>query len=137
LIISCIGYDSSYYKICPTNSVLVLDNVAYHCIQSDKGLNSAILKKDSVAWLDRMGQFFTYCEKAATPRADTISENKNYLVVDIIKENGHDLLHLPPYHLNLSPFELVWRDIKHRAAREWMSEFEGKQILHKNYLVNT
>jgi transposase len=40
---------------------------------------------------------------------------------DIIKENGRDALHLPPYHSDLNPMELVWEDIKNRVAQECMS----------------
>jgi hypothetical protein len=51
-------------------------------------------------------------------------EMKAFIVAgtdDIIKENGHDALHLPQYHPDFSPIELVWGDIKNRVAQECMS----------------
>jgi hypothetical protein len=46
--------------------------------------------------------------------------NEGFIVVagidDIITENGHDALHLPPYHPNFNPNELVWGGIKNRVA---------------------
>jgi hypothetical protein len=40
---------------------------------------------------------------------------------DIIKENGHDALHLFPYHPDLNPVDLVWEDIINRVAQECLS----------------
>ncbi|CAG9120289.1 unnamed protein product [Plutella xylostella] len=36
---------------------------------------------------------------------------KNYKIDEILKENGHIVLRLPPYHPELNPIELVWRFI--------------------------
>lgn len=41
----------------PANSVIVLDNAPYHCVQEDKIPTKSSLKKDMVAWLTRKGVY--------------------------------------------------------------------------------
>lgn len=36
----------------------------------------------------------------------------------MITARGHSVLHLPPYHPDLNPIELVWGDLKGQLARE-------------------
>jgi hypothetical protein len=55
-------------------------------------------------------------------------------VRSLIKENGHDALHLTPYHPNWSPTELGWEDIKIRVAQKCMStNMKKKQIFVKKF----
>ena len=35
----------------------------------------------------------------------------------IIREHGHEVLRLPPYHCDLNPIELIWSQIKGTVAR--------------------
>jgi hypothetical protein len=36
----------------------------------------------------------------------------------IVKENGCDALHLPPYHPDINHFEFVWGEITNRVTQE-------------------
>jgi transposase len=37
---------------------------------------------------------------------------KIFLVDEIMADNGHMVLRLPPYHPDLNPIELIWVDVK-------------------------
>jgi transposase len=63
-----------------------------------------------------------------------VSTEKLHLVDDIIKENGHDALHLHPYRPDLNPIELVWGDIRNRVAQECMSTNLKENVLRKRIL---
>ena len=41
-----------------------------------------------------------------------------YLVEEIAKKYGHEVLRLPPYHCELNAIELTWGDEKNYVARE-------------------
>ena len=41
-----------------------------------------------------------------------------YKIDSIIREHGHEILHLPPYHCELNPIELIWSQIKGYVARQ-------------------
>ncbi|KAF8784323.1 hypothetical protein HNY73_010017 [Argiope bruennichi] len=40
-----------------------------------------------------------------------------FFIDEILKEQGHDVLRLPPYQCDLNPIELIWADVK-RYVRE-------------------
>ena len=35
-----------------------------------------------------------------------------YKVDEFLKQHGHEVLHLPPYHCEFNPIELIWGDLK-------------------------
>ena len=41
-----------------------------------------------------------------------------YKIDCIIREHGHEILRLPPYHCELNPIELIWSQIKGYVARQ-------------------
>jgi hypothetical protein len=91
--------------------------VAYYYVQRNKILNSATLKKNTVAWLERMGVNFPPIMKEPQLLEQTklVRTEKLYLVDNIIKKYGRDALHIPPYHPDLNPTELVSGDINRVA----------------------
>ena len=41
-----------------------------------------------------------------------------YKIDSIIREHGHEILHLPPYHCELNPIEFIWSQIKGHVERQ-------------------
>lgn len=41
-----------------------------------------------------------------------------YVVDEMAKNEGHDVLRLPPYHCIFNPIELVWAELKHRLREK-------------------
>lgn len=63
---------------------------------------------------------------------------KNYKIDEILKENGHIVLRLPPYHPELNPIELEWRYVKGELARTSIDsnldkEIKDLELLFSNY----
>lgn len=104
----------------PSNSVIVLDNASYHSVQIDKKLTMATTKPLLQDWLKRNNVNFQDNDR----KADLIqlinqhSFNEKCKIDELLKESGHDVLRLPPYHPDLNPIELVWGDVKEQLARE-------------------
>ncbi|XP_047027978.1 uncharacterized protein LOC124636069 [Helicoverpa zea] len=82
----------------PENSILVMDNASYHSMQVDK---------------------------APTTRKKHRPEKK-YLVDELLREHGHEVLRLPPYNCDLNPIEHVWNLIKPRVADKNVEQHENK-----------
>lgn len=93
----------------PKNSIVVIDNAPYHSTQSVKAPTSATLKGDMQQWLRdnnipfdekiRKRELYHIIKKAKPP--------KQYIVDDLMKRHGHEIVRLPPYHCDLNPIECV------------------------------
>ena len=89
------------------NSILVFDNAKYHSKQDENNAPKSTWKKQRLQdWLKAHGVPFgpkdlrdTLWKKAR----DQSSKNPQYRVDDMIKDAGHTVLRLPPYHCDLSP----------------------------------
>lgn len=103
----------------PKESVLVIDNAPYHNVQVDKAPTSASRKDDmrkwlsdkNIAWNDAMLKPELYnLIKLYKPRY------KTYQIDSLLRDKGHSVLRLPPYHPDLNPIELVWAAMKQFVA---------------------
>ena len=43
---------------------------------------------------------------------------KRYVIDEMARACGHEVLRLPPYHCTLNPIELVWARLKHSVKKE-------------------
>ncbi|XP_046684397.1 uncharacterized protein LOC124370150 [Homalodisca vitripennis] len=99
----------------PKNSVVVLDNAPYHCLQDNKPPSKYAVKNDMVEWLIKnniacsttMKKFELY---------DLIVQHKPpqkiFRVDSLLKAHGHLVIRLPPYMCELNPIELAWATMK-------------------------
>lgn len=107
----------------PPNSVIVMDNAKYHCNEVDKAPTMCSLKKEMQDWLKRHNIEYTEAMKKRDLQ-ELINQNKpekQFKIDAILKEKGHNVLYLPPYHPDLNPIELVWGDIKGELARKYIN----------------
>ncbi|KAJ2954281.1 hypothetical protein O0L34_g2532 [Tuta absoluta] len=104
----------------PPNSVVVMDNAAYHCTQIDKKPTMSCVKRVMQDWLTRRNVLFDpsarKCDLMHIINQQHVE--KQYRIDEIINAGGHTVLRLPPYHPDLNPIELVWGDIKGELARK-------------------
>ncbi|CAG4943652.1 unnamed protein product [Parnassius apollo] len=100
-------------KLAP-NSVVVMDNASYHCVQVKKKPTMSSLKRDMQDWLRERNVEFT-------PDNTKSQSEKIYVIDEILKASGHIVLRLPPYHPDLNPIELVWADIKNNLATNYIN----------------
>ena len=71
-------------------------------------------------WLNRHGVIISefHTKQQLLMMCDSVPYERNYVVDDIVKEHGHFPIHLPPYHPELNPIELVWGDIKRQVEEQ-------------------
>ncbi|KAJ4431632.1 hypothetical protein ANN_20231 [Periplaneta americana] len=102
------------------NSVVVLDNAPYHCIQVDKAPSPYALKGDMIEWLRKKG-----VECNETMRKNDLyklilplkPKEKTYRIDNMLSGSGHVVIRLPPYMCDLNAIELAWSKIK-RIVRD-------------------
>lgn len=104
----------------PPRSVLVLDNAPYHNIQIDKPPTSNSTKSQMIAWLTGKG-IHVEDNMLKVQLYEKVKENigyrhKKYVIDEILKQNNHDVLRLPPYHPELNPIETIWGEVKNWIA---------------------
>ena len=107
----------------PRQSVVVMDNASYHSIQEAgaKPPTMATRKADMQKWLTDIG--VVYDARLTKPKLYEIvqqhksSISKSYQIDNVIANNGHFVLRLPPYHCDLNPIELIWADVKSYVSR--------------------
>lgn len=104
----------------PLHSVIVMDNAPYHSKQVDKCPTTANRKDDIKAWLQRHN--ISFDEKMLKAELLFLAKsNKSgpvYRVDTMLKQHGHDVLRLPPYHAELNPIELIWANVKNYVASQ-------------------
>ncbi|XP_045458527.1 uncharacterized protein LOC123668880 [Melitaea cinxia] len=103
----------------PPNSVVVVDNASYHNKQYNLAPISNAKKADMQAWLTEKG--IMYDKAYLKPQLyNLIKANKDrfktFSINQILVENKHQILRLPPYHPDLNPIEMAWSTIKQYVA---------------------
>lgn len=110
----------------PPGSIIVLDNAPYHSKQIDKLPTSNSLKETMQNWLhERNIEFEERCTKPELYQL--IKQNappKKYLIDEIVRSHGHEVLRLPPYQCDLNPIEYIWNLMKQRVAENNVTQSE-------------
>lgn len=102
----------------PDNSVVVMDNARYHTIQENKPPCTGSKKAEIQQWLQEKGIAFLQ-DMTKAELLEIVRRNKpepDYKADRILREHGHTVLRLPPYHCDLNPIEYVWSVVKKRVA---------------------
>ena len=104
----------------PPNAIIVIDNAPYHSMQTEKAPTTATRKADMIAWLQNKG--ISFAADMLKPELYELIKRykpreKKYVIDEIAREHGHEIVRLPPYHCDLNPIELIWANIKNYVAR--------------------
>lgn len=104
----------------PPNSVIVMDNAAYHSVREEKKPTMASTKSAMQEWLRRHNVPFDdkLRKDALIKLIKSNFTEEIYKIDELLKRNGHEVLRLPPYHPDLNPIELVWGDTKGQLAQK-------------------
>jgi transposase len=107
----------------PPRSTIILDNASYHNVEIDRKPPKSALKKAMIEWLSSHN---VECNSMMLKSElysliQSVNVEKKLVIDEILKNHGHKVLRLPPYHADLNPIELVWGDIKGTLAREHLS----------------
>lgn len=106
------------------NSVLVIDNASYHSNVSSPAPTSSSRKQVMIDWL--LEHNIIHSPSMLKPALyELILQNKErfkqYKVDNILKEYGHSVLRLPPYHPTFNPIENIWSIVKGYVAKRNIS----------------
>lgn len=96
------------------NSLIVLDNAAYHSRLVEKRPSSSSKKIDIIEYLMKLN--IEPDSSLIKPELLQLAKNnappKKYFVDELAAANGHSICRLPPYHCDLNPIELIWAQLK-------------------------
>ncbi|PZC74286.1 hypothetical protein B5X24_HaOG200819 [Helicoverpa armigera] len=110
----------------PPNGIVVIDNAPYHSTQAEKVPHQTALKSEMQNFLT--SQNITFNPKMTKPELyQLIKANKpekKYIVDELSKEHGHEVVRLPPYHCDLNPIEYIWNLVKQRVADKNIDQSE-------------
>ncbi|XP_048482148.1 uncharacterized protein LOC125489667 [Plutella xylostella] len=110
----------------PPNGLVVIDNAPYHSTQSEKIPCQSSLKSEMQSWLTKNN--ISFDQKMTKPELYHIirlnKPEKKYVVDDLLREHGHEVVRLPPYHCDLNPIEYIWNLIKQRLADKNIDQSE-------------
>ncbi|XP_048243705.1 uncharacterized protein LOC125376114 [Haliotis rufescens] len=104
----------------PDKFLAVMDNAPYHSCRDPINCcpTSNSTKGEICQWLDNN----RIARPTKTKKTDYCQlQNKpppSYLIDNMLREHGHEVLRLPPYHYDLNPIELIWGDLKNMVARQ-------------------
>lgn len=103
----------------PANSVIVMDNAFYHNKQVNRAPTMSSTKEDMITWLQNHD--ISYCDEYLKAELYQLIKHhkkplQEFLIDKVIREAGHEVLHLPPNHPDLNPMEIIWHIIKERIA---------------------
>ncbi|XP_048258134.1 uncharacterized protein LOC125383596 [Haliotis rufescens] len=106
----------------PDKSLVVMDNAPYHSCRDpiNRCLTSNSNKGEICQWLDNKS-IARPTKAKTTDYYQLVPQNKpppSYLIDNMLREHGHEVLRLPPYHYDLNPIELIWGDFKNMVARQ-------------------
>lgn len=104
----------------PKNSLIIMDNAAYHNVLAAHSAPTVSCKKDRIrSWLEDYGiPLPEDCLKAEMCEIlQKISPKPTYVVDEAAETHGHEILRTPPYHPELQPIETCWGIVKNHVAR--------------------
>ena len=104
----------------PARSVIIMDNASYHNVLSPASAPTPSCKKEKIrSWLERNNfPVKEDCLKVELVEIlAKVGPEATYIVDEIAREQGHDVLRTPPYHPELQPIETCWGIVKNEIAR--------------------
>ena len=104
----------------PSNSLIIMDNAAYHNVLSTHSAPTAICKKARIrSWLAQNNiPLRDDCLKVEMVEIlNKFAPSPTYDLDEIAAEKGHEILRTPPYHPELQPIETCWAVVKNKISR--------------------
>jgi len=104
----------------PDNSLIVMDNAPYHKTLAEYSAPTESSSKNKIrAWLE---QNKIYCkEDCLKPELVEILKKivpePTYVIDEIARKQGHEVIRTPPYHPELQPIETCWGVVKNHISR--------------------
>ena len=104
----------------PENSLIIMDNVSYHNILSEHSPPTASCSKSKICtWFEQQNIPFEpdFLKPELVDILNRQAPEPIYILDEIAKEQGHEIIRTPPYHPELQPIEMCWGIVKNYVAR--------------------
>lgn len=104
----------------PTNSLIIMDNAAYHNVLSEiSAPTSGCSKARILNWLEQNKiSCSSDCLKPELVEIlSKVAPEPTYAIDEIARKKGHEVVRTPPYHPELQPIEICWGILKNEIAR--------------------
>jgi len=104
----------------PARSRIIFDNASYHSVLSDC---SAPTRKSSKAqiinWLENNKHVCNpdCIKEELVEILSKYAPEPTYLIDEVAKKQGHEVVRTPPYHPELQPIEVCWGVVKNEVGR--------------------
>ena len=98
----------------PPRSLIVMDNASYHSRQLYKPPTTSTKKDDIKTWLKENHIAFDE-DMLKVELLQLVKQHQRapvYVVDEMAKQRGHEVLRLAPYNCDLNPIELIWAQVK-------------------------
>ena len=117
----------------PRNSI-VMNNASYHSRYVERVPSTSTRKADMQDWLTRHGIEFP--ERALKRELLSLVRLSNikpkYVIDEMAKASGHEVVRIPPYHCELNPIELCWSQVK-GYIKEHNTDFKLSSVKQLTY----
>ncbi|XP_011404422.1 PREDICTED: uncharacterized protein LOC105313010 [Amphimedon queenslandica] len=106
----------------PPNSLIVMDNVSYHSRRFEPLPTSNWRKGDMITWLTNKG--IPLPTKGIKQNLYAIIKKhkekyRKYVIDEMAKTAGHEVVCLPLYYCELNPIEMAWSQVKHYGKTQF------------------
>jgi len=115
-------------------SLIVMDNASYHSMELEKQPTTCWNKKQIQQWLDKNGIAYddTMLKNEILSIAKINKKPKKYIIDELLRQNGHEVLRLPPYHCEFNAIEMIWAE-----AKSYYNKHIGEDGFGDQKVINT
>lgn len=104
----------------PKNSIIVMDNAAYHTTLTEHSAPTSGCSKSKIQqWLELNKVYCSPdCLRAELVEVlNKLAPEPTYMIDEMARQQGHEVVRTPPYHPELQPIEKCWGVLKNEIAR--------------------
>ncbi|KAK4288468.1 hypothetical protein Pmani_038503 [Petrolisthes manimaculis] len=129
----CSWLDNKLLPNIPPKSLIIMDNVSYHCKVVNKAPIQSSRKQEILKWLVENdlphNPLHTKAELLHIVKKN--KEKEEYAVDEMAEKHGHEVLRLPPYHCQLNPIELIWAQVKEEIRKNNSNSSQKLRVIEE------
>uniref|UniRef100_A0A6P7G776 Uncharacterized protein LOC114338511 n=1 Tax=Diabrotica virgifera virgifera TaxID=50390 RepID=A0A6P7G776_DIAVI len=95
-------------------SLIIMDNAPYHSMLVEKQPSHCSRRDDIIIWLK--ANKINFSEALTRPELLQLAKMNRkanvYIIDELLREHGHEVLRLAPYHCDFNAIELIWANCK-------------------------
>ena len=101
----------------PPDSLIAMHNASHHSRRKEAMPTSSWHKGDMITWLMEKGIPYPDKNTKKILYDITCKHKDQYVVDEMAKVHGYEVVRLPPYHCELNPIQMAWSQVKQFAKK--------------------